>query len=142
MTTFRSCPTELGTTVGISWFWCTVFASMMIWHVSPAFAETPPSSESPTESRSVKIDQRLQQHFSAQQIKPAELTDDLAFLRRVSLDLIGRIPTLAEIDAFRRNPNRAQLIDRLIASPEFSKFLSEAWTLWLLGYSDVFGTDP
>ncbi len=43
------------------------------------------------------------------------LTDDVAFLRRVYLDLIGRIPTMQEAQAFLAKPDRIALIDDLLA---------------------------
>lgn len=64
---------------------------------------------------------------------PAERCDDATFLRRASLDLIGRQPTPAEIDAFAadRDPaKRSATIDRLLADP--------AWaTTWARYFRDV-----
>ncbi len=88
-----------------------------------------------------KIDGLLQDLHRRTRIQPSPTTSDLQFLRRVSLDLIGRIPTSDEIDAFQRNPNRAELVDSLLQSKRFDRFLSEVWTGWLLGYSNAFQTD-
>jgi hypothetical protein len=55
-------------------------------------------------------------------IENAVLADDEAFLRRVSLDLIGRQPTMAEMNAFLEDTaadKRARVIDKLLASEEF-----------------------
>src|SRR5262245_20631853 len=46
-----------------------------------------------------------------------ELCDDTTFLRRVSLDLIGKLPDAAEIDAFAKSTastKRGQLVERLM----------------------------
>jgi len=54
-------------------------------------------------------------------LKQAAVIDDLAFLRRATVDLIGRIPTTDEIKQFEadRSANkREQLVDRLIRSEE------------------------
>ncbi len=51
----------------------------------------------------------------------SDLTTDAEFLRRVSLDLIGRIPRADETRAFLADNSegkRGQAIDRLLASPE------------------------
>jgi hypothetical protein len=59
-------------------------------------------------------------------VKPAPPASDGAFLRRVTLDLAGRIPTLAEAHAFLADAaadKRARLVDRLLASRE----LAEHW---------------
>ncbi|MEY5013781.1 MAG: hypothetical protein RIS92_139 [Verrucomicrobiota bacterium] len=55
--------------------------------------------------------------------------DDLAFLRRASVDLIARIPTAEEIRQFEqdRSPDRrSKLVDRLIASKAFA----DRWTVF------------
>lgn len=62
-------------------------------------------------------------------IDAAPLAPDDEFLRRITLDLTGRIPAPAEIRAFVESgdPNkRDAAIDRLIASPEFV----DKWTMW------------
>src|SRR3954468_6503081 len=41
-----------------------------------------------------KIDQALADHWAAAGIQPAPPTDDATFLRRVYLDLAGRIPSV------------------------------------------------
>lgn len=69
------------------------------------------------------IDQRLAQFWTDSGITPAPVVDDAGFLRRVSLDLIGRIPTLAEYDFFvaaDKPTRRTALIRRLLDSPEFA----------------------
>ncbi len=56
--------------------------------------------------------------------------DDEAFLRRVTLDLIGRQPTPAELDAYRKdtsNTKRATAIDRLLASESFGTNWANYW---------------
>jgi len=55
------------------------------------------------------------------------VVEDLAFLRRIYVDLIGRIPTQAEIDAFAKMPGatrRADLIDQLLQHERFA----DRWT--------------
>jgi hypothetical protein len=64
------------------------------------------------------VDARLQQEG----ITPAAPADDASFLRRVTLDLVGRIPTLDETQAFTvsTQPNkRVELVDRLMRSSAF-----------------------
>jgi len=61
--------------------------------------------------------------------RTAAIVDDLSFLRRASVDLIGRIPTTDEIKQFeadRSHERREKLIDRLIAHPRFA----ERWTVF------------
>ncbi len=71
-----------------------------------------------------------------QSFKVASLCDDRTFARRIHLDLIGRIPTAAESDAFlreRRTSRRSMLVDRLLASPEHARHLREVFDVVLMG---------
>ncbi len=57
------------------------------------------------------------------QVQPAPLVDDLAYLRKVSVDLIGRIPTAGEIDEYLAWPKatrREQAVEKLLADERFS----------------------
>jgi hypothetical protein len=67
-------------------------------------------------------------------IKPAESTNDYEFIRRVTIDLTGRIPTPSQVNAFVSDSTpskRANLIDQLLASPQWV----DKWTMF---YSDLF----
>jgi hypothetical protein len=58
-------------------------------------------------------------------ITPAAQADDATLIRRLTLDLVGRIPTSAEADDYVQSTDsnkRAKLIDRLMASPGFVRF--------------------
>lgn len=62
-------------------------------------------------------------------ITPAARTNDYEFLRRVSLDLTGRVPTVAQLNAFVANPDpdkRTKVIDQLLESPEWV----DKWTMF------------
>jgi len=55
-------------------------------------------------------------------IQPAGLCDDATFLRRVTLDIIGRVPTAEEVKAFVADPyerKREKVIDELLDRNEF-----------------------
>ncbi len=65
----------------------------------------------------------------------ADLQSDSEFLRRVSLDLVGTIPTSAEARAFLADtaPNKRELlVDRLLADPRFARHIQLAFDLWLM----------
>ena len=64
------------------------------------------------------VDSILAKTWQSQGIDPAAVCSDEEFLRRVSLDLIGRIPTLDELTSFESNSDRAAKIDELLASDE------------------------
>src|SRR5690606_38999110 len=56
-----------------------------------------------------------------------ELCTDAEFLRRVSLDLTGTLPTAAEVKAFLADPSpdkRNRKIDELLARPAYAAWLA------------------
>ena len=74
------------------------------------------------------IDRLIDAKLERLKIQPSPVADDATFLRRVSLDLKGQLPTPEEIQAFVSNSSRtkrAELIDKLIASPAYV----DHWTL-------------
>jgi mono/diheme cytochrome c family protein len=82
------------------------------------------------------IDYFLAAGWQSRQVRPAPLCDDRTFIRRVSLDLIGRIPTPQEAQAFLYDANpdkRIALIDRLMASDEAARNFREIWDALLMG---------
>lgn len=80
------------------------------------------------------IDDHLFSAMDKDHIPHAALTDDYTFLRRVYLDLTGRIPTPEQIETFVSDTDagkRDREIDRLLAS--------EAWVdKWAYWYGDLF----
>lgn len=61
---------------------------------------------------------------------PSEVCDDATFMRRVSLDLIGRVPTTDELESFLTNKDskkREQLVDRLIDTKAFTEIWVMKW---------------
>jgi len=81
-----------------------------------------------------KIDQFIGQKWQAENVTPAPLADDAEFLRRVYLDLGGRVPSVAEARRFledRRADKRQRLIDELLDSPRypvhFSRIIRSLW---------------
>src|SRR5262249_17386940 len=73
-----------------------------------------------------RIDGFVEKHWQEHGGKPAALTDVLAFLRRVTLDLAGRIPTVQEATAFAddRSPDkRGRAVRRLMEGPEYALHL-------------------
>ena len=70
------------------------------------------------------INDMLAKSWRENKIKPAPRCTDYEFIRRASLDIIGRIAKLDEIARFMKDPEsrrRSLLIERLLGSPEFTK---------------------
>jgi len=61
---------------------------------------------------------------------PSPLCDDATFQRRITIDLCGRIPMVAEVRAFQADTSpdkRAKLIERLLESPDYSANFAMRW---------------
>lgn len=72
----------------------------------------------------VPLHQHIDEIVSRHQLGKTRGASDLGFLRRVTLDLAGRIPTVSEARAFAADASAAKrtaLIDRLLSSDEFSR---------------------
>jgi hypothetical protein len=77
-----------------------------------------------------KIDRQLASRWALEEIQPAPIASDSEFVRRVYLDLIGRIPRVAETREFLNDPapdKRARLIDRLMTNAQFVTHWSNTW---------------
>ena len=97
-------------------------------------AEGEPTKPDPRELAQL-IDRRLATHQQAVGVVPTARTDDSEFLRRASLDLIGRTPTPQEIQNFINDLNankRQDLIEQLLSSPQHSRHFAHVWRALLL----------
>jgi len=77
-----------------------------------------------------EIDRLISQELRSAGIKPAALTTDEQFIRRVWLDLTGSLPMPADVKDFiaSREPHkRAKLIDRLLDSDEYARHWAHYW---------------
>jgi len=81
------------------------------------------------------IDELVHQKLRTLRIHPSPLCNDEEFLRRVTIDIAGRLPERAERDAFLASESpdkRAQKIDELLAGPEFPQLWAQKWADLLL----------
>ncbi|MFM8702938.1 MAG: DUF1549 domain-containing protein, partial [Planctomycetia bacterium] len=77
-----------------------------------------------------RIDELLAASNRANPLAPAPLIDDTTYLRRVTIDLVGRIPTAAECRLYAAEPaatRRLGLVRRLVASERFA----DRFAVWL-----------
>ena len=87
-----------------------------------------------------RIDRLVAARWAAAGAQPAPAADDAEFLRRASLDLAGRIPSVAEAREFLddRSPDkRARLIERLLAGSRYATHFTNVWRALLLPESDA-----
>ena len=80
------------------------------------------------------IDQHVFANLKQIGIPPSPICDDSTFLRRVSLDIGGRLPTMEETKAFLadKSPDkRDRAIEALINSPDYADYFANKWTALL-----------
>ncbi len=76
-------------------------------------------------------------------LRPSPVVDDTTFLRRVTIDICGRIPTADEAKAFLADKSpekRAKLVDRLLDSPDYPAYFALKWGS-ILRNSQLAGAD-
>ncbi len=82
-----------------------------------------------------RIDDLIAKKWKEKGVQPAPLADDAEYLRRVYLDLVGRIPRVAEVHAFLEDKHpdkRLGLVNRLLENPLYVTHLSATWRSILL----------
>src|SRR5579872_4617164 len=102
--------------------------------------ETPPAGLAP----SATIDWFLATDWRRDGVAPARPCDDATFLRRVTLDIAGRIPTRDEARQFFADAppsrRRESLVARLLDSPDYARHMRETFDPILMGRTA--GTGP
>lgn len=76
------------------------------------------------------IDELVFAKLRAVGIPPSATCDDSTFLRRVTLDVAGRMPGVEETRAFLADTDpakRTRLIDRLLASGDYADYFANKW---------------
>ena len=82
-----------------------------------------------------RIDALLAASWKQAAVPPAEVSSDAEFMRRVHLDLTGRIPTVNEARQFLAEDSRdkrTQLVDHLLARPAYANHMARTWRRFLL----------
>jgi len=104
----------------------TVGAQIIVRPKASAFKFPEPLAEA-------LIDRLVNAKLRKLHIPPSELCSDAEFIRRVTLDVVGRLPSLAEQRRFhgdKGSDRRGRLIDGLLERREFAE-------LWVLKWSEL-----
>jgi len=81
------------------------------------------------------IDYLIQHNWQQQHVTGNGVCDDRTFVRRIYLDLAGRIPTHDEVGAFVTSTDsqkRASLVDQLLAGKEYPQHMAEVLDVVLM----------
>jgi hypothetical protein len=95
-----------------------------------AVAKVDRTQRGEVEKAAAAIDALLEAHWEEHGAKPSAPLNDSRFVRRIMLELAGRIPTLDETVAFLDSPReskRADLIDALLESPDYVSHFYNFW---------------
>jgi hypothetical protein len=80
------------------------------------------------------VDELVFQNLKEIGVPPSPVSDDATFLRRVTLDIAGRLPTIEEAAAFAADTNadkRDRVIDALLDSPDYADYFANKWATLL-----------
>ncbi|MDA0586409.1 MAG: DUF1549 domain-containing protein [Planctomycetota bacterium] len=92
----------------------------------------------PLVKTSTKVDELVLVKLSKLGVMPSDVAGDTEFLRRVSLDMVGTLPTPQEIEAFvadSSDDKRARKIDELLERPAYAAWWATRFADWT-GNSD------
>ncbi len=121
-----------GDTYVISFYDSGISSTQILLPVSERTGESYPKVPTPT-----KIDELVVAKLSKLGIVASDLSSDEDFLRRVSLDMIGTLPTPTEVADFASDPlfdKRARKIDELLERPAYV-------TWWTTRLCDLTGSN-
>lgn len=112
------------------------------WAFQPVKRELPPQTAGDTWTRS-PIDSFILAELQSKGLTHSKEADRRTLIRRVTLDLIGLLPTIEEVNEFVSDaaPDAVErLVDRLLASPRYGERWGRHW-LDVARYADSNGLD-
>jgi len=89
------------------------------------------------------IDRYIDAAIADANVTASEQADDATIIRRLTLDLVGRIPTTHEVDEYVQSTDpdkRAKLVDRLMVSPGFVRHQAAMFEVMFYPEGDRRGT--
>lgn len=102
-----------------------------------------PLKETPGFTERNYVDHLVANKWRQLGLKPSPAADDATFLRRVTIDLCGRLPKADEARAYLADTSpdkRDALVDRLLASPDYPAYFALKWSS-ILRNSRLAGAD-
>lgn len=90
----------------------------------------PPRSSTDATVAAAEMDRLIDEQLAASKVTPAGLVNDEDFLRRVSFDIAGTIPTAKEVTLFGLDPDpnkRAKVVEQLLGTGDYSLNWARYW---------------
>lgn len=119
------------TSVGMSSLFLFAFTCLMLSCTKTTVAPTRQVSSS-----TKHLDRYINAALKRERIQPSKTSDDAEFLRRIHLDLTGKIPTPEEVLDFLKDGSsnkRQSKIEHLLVSDAYVDYWTELWVNWLIG---------
>lgn len=116
--------------------WCPPLLQASDPTVSGVSSTTAPNTGRPAAKPEAtqKIDELISRGWDEYQLKPSAVEDDMKWARRVYLDLLGRIPSVQELEEFMRDDpdeRREALVNRLLFDDRYTLDYARNWTtIW------------
>lgn len=110
------------------------------WSFIPAKVPAPPAVKNEAWIKN-EIDRFILARLDAEGLSPTKPADKITLIRRVTYDLTGLPPTIAEVDAFvaDQDPNAySKVVDRLLQSTRYGEHMGRIW-LDAARYGDTHG---
>jgi len=110
-------------------------ALFLIVSVGVLLTLAPARAAPPATETAAAIDRQLAAGWDKAKVAPARPADDAEFLRRVYLDLAGRIPGVTEARQFlddKRPDKRERLVEQLLGGPHYANHFANVWRALLL----------
>lgn len=121
---------------GRNWAILLVFAFLV---ASCATVTTITTTDTNVHSSTKHLDRHINAVLKREGLEPSRQTTDAEFLRRVYLDMTGKIPTPEEVLDFVGDGSankRSKKINELIGSKESVDYWALLWVNWLIGRRD------
>jgi hypothetical protein len=114
---------------------CLALAALFVGGADSGAENVSSSELQPTQ----QINHFINQGWTQDGIEPAEGCSDRTFVRRVYLDLAGRVPTNTEVDTFladEGDDKRQSLVDLLLHSEDYVQHFADVFDALLMGRAD------
>lgn len=82
------------------------------------------------------VNERIRQAWEDNELEPSAEADDFEWMRRVSLDIVGHIPSAEDLEAFvadKDKAKRSKLIEKLLDDPAYVRNWTTIWTNLSIG---------
>ncbi len=119
------------TYLGVSSLFLFVFTCLMLSCTKTTIAPIRQVSSS-----TKHLDRHINAALKKEGIQSSKVSEDTEFLRRVHLDLAGKIPTPEEVLNFLKDGSsnkRQSKIEQLLVSDAYFDYWTELWVNWLIG---------